>query len=469
MGDRVTLVYPSNLRESIIPSLPPLGLLTVAAPLTEKGIEVCLLDERVEKDFDARLMAELKKDPICVGISSMSGNHIKGALRVSRFIKERSRVPVVWGGVHPSLEPESTAAHPLVDVVVKDDGEETFSRLVEALKNKSPDLRGIRGIGFKERDSVVFTGSADPANIENLPLIPFNLVDFSKYDTRHNWTAGEKIIPIETSRGCPFSCTFCTESVRKKKWRALSPERAVSDIKQYILKYDCKNFDFVDDNFFGTANRGESILWRLISENIGINWYSNIRPGFIAGSDPALTDLIERSGCRMVTFGAESGSERILKMVDKKATTDDIVTASRKMAGRAVRPHFVFIQGFPTETPVESIKTLSLCSKLLLENNTTYVDLPFLIPTPGTVIAEQCWQSNMDRFSLEDHSKSFEFGVHARVPWIKRPPWLSRMTFFFILCSTPVKWLIINTNRQYNPGWLNRIMRFFLRFIQFTA
>ena len=100
--DRVVLVYPAYPGEGQKPDRPPLGLLTVAAPLVEQGMEVCLLDERAEKDFDARLSDELKKNPLCVGVSSMSGRHINGALRVSRLVKEQSSIPVVWGGVHPS-------------------------------------------------------------------------------------------------------------------------------------------------------------------------------------------------------------------------------------------------------------------------------------------------------------------------------------------------------------------------------
>ena len=106
--ERVILVYPANPGESRRPDRPPLGILTVAAPLIQSGIDVCILDERAEKYFDTKLTEELAKKPICVGISSMSGRHIYGALRVSKFIKEQSNIPVVWGGVHPTILLEET-------------------------------------------------------------------------------------------------------------------------------------------------------------------------------------------------------------------------------------------------------------------------------------------------------------------------------------------------------------------------
>ena len=165
-SNRVLLVYPIS-KGNEHPDRPPLGLLTIAAPLVNQGIEVSLLDERIEPDFDTRLTEELQKSPLCVGISSMSGRHIQGALRVSRLVKEHSDVPVVWGGacMHASLEPKSTMRHKLVDMIVRDDGEETFIKVLKCLQQESSSLHDIPGIGFKENGQVVFTELAEPARI----------------------------------------------------------------------------------------------------------------------------------------------------------------------------------------------------------------------------------------------------------------------------------------------------------------
>lgn len=458
--DRVLLVYPAYPGETQKPDRPPLGLLTVAAPLLEKGVDVCILDERAEKDFDARLAEELKKNPLCVGISSMSGRHITGALRVSRLVKEQSDVPVVWGGVHPSLEPESTVRHELVDIIVRDDGEETFPELLACLKEHEDKLEHVRGIGYKKNNLVVITEPAEAARIENLPLIPFHLIDFDKYHAREPWTSEKNILPMETSRGCPFSCSFCTESVRKKKWRELSPERVISDIKHYVKKYGIRNFTFIDDNLFGNVKRGEKIVELLVRENVAIKWYTNIRTDYVVHVDSDFIRLLEHSGCGMLTFGAESGSERILKMVNKHATKEEVIATNRKLRYSNIFSHFVTIRGFPTETPEDIASTFLLNIQLLLENKKAICDSPFLIPTPGTVIGRQCLRGAADRYSLEDWAGIFDMERGGR------PPWVLKETFDFIKRYDKVVSIISRMNRKGVPLWHNTIYRFLLKFIR---
>jgi radical SAM superfamily enzyme YgiQ (UPF0313 family) len=452
-SNRVILVYPSKPEENKRPDRPPLGILTIAAPLLEKGMEVTVLDERAEPDFDRKLCDELKKGPLCVGVSSMSGNHITGALRVSRLVKELSAIPVVWGGVHASLEPGSTIANRFVDIIVRDDGENTFPRLLDMINNSAGDLSGLPGIGFKKNGQIIMTGPGEPANIESVPLIPFDLVDLDNYRSRDLWCEGEKVLPVETSRGCPFSCSFCTESVRKKKWRALPPERVVEDIKAYIRKYGVTNFTFIDDNFFGNIKRAESILDLLIKENVGIKWYTNARTDYIARATPATIEKIERSGCRMLTFGAESGSERILKMVNKFASKEDVLHANRKLRGLNIIPHFVTIQGFPGETKKDTIETIIMNIDLLIENERAICDSPFLIPTPGTAIAKECLADKAGEFTLEDWSRIFEMKNKGR------PAWLDGGTYEFLCRWRKVIKLICITNRAFVPKALNALYR----------
>ena len=180
MNNRVLLVFPgfTNNRRA---SRPPLGLLSIASLLVEKGIQVTILDETIEDDFDKKLLNELKKDPICVGISSMTVNHIIPSLRVSKLVKDNSNIPTVWGGVHPSLAPASTLKHELVDFIVMDDGEETFSVLLESLSRDCSGLDKIPGIGFKRNGEIKLNNPSLPFDIEKSPPSLFSLIDFNKY------------------------------------------------------------------------------------------------------------------------------------------------------------------------------------------------------------------------------------------------------------------------------------------------
>ena len=122
----------------------PLGLLQSSVFITEK-YDVKILDLRVKQDWKAALLAELKKEPHFCGISTITGPNLISALEISRLIKENSKALVVWGGIHASLLPEQTLENPLVDIVVKGEGEETFVELADAIINKKP-LKGILGV-----------------------------------------------------------------------------------------------------------------------------------------------------------------------------------------------------------------------------------------------------------------------------------------------------------------------------------
>ena len=126
----------------------PLGLLQSSVYINEK-YNVKILDLRVKPSWKGALLDELKKAPYFVGISTMTGPNLISALQISKFVKENSKALVVWGGIHASLLPEQCVSHPLVDIVVKGEGEETFMELADAIINKKP-LKGILGVWYKE-------------------------------------------------------------------------------------------------------------------------------------------------------------------------------------------------------------------------------------------------------------------------------------------------------------------------------
>jgi radical SAM superfamily enzyme YgiQ (UPF0313 family) len=406
-----------------------LGVLTVAAPLVAQGVEVVILDERVEPAFDELLTNALAANPVCAGISSMSGRHITGALRISKLVKDHSDVPVVWGGVQASLEPKSTINHPLVDYIVRDDGEESFPSLVEAISNGLTGLDAIPGVAYKKSGIPVFTADPQPADISKLPLIPFQLIDWQKYRVPPGgrdelWTSEPRhIIPMETSRGCPFSCIFCTESARKKKWRSLPPERVVEDIKTYRDRYNIRNFTFIDDNLFGDIRRGERLIEMMASADLGINWYTNLRTDYMSKASPEFLARMESSGCRMLTFGAESGSERVLKMINKKASAEHVLEVNRRLARSNIIPHFVTIRGFPTESAEEMQQTYRLLCDLILANPKTICDSPQLITTPGTKIAEMCLGDLTHSYTLEDWAEVFDLFAGKKPDWVMDETW----------------------------------------------
>lgn len=199
-------VYKKESKNDII--LPPINLLRLASTLIEEGFSVKIIDLRVEKDYH-ELEKQLKKSPICTGVTVVTGTQIKYGLEVSRYVKAFD-IPVVWGGKHPTADPYPTIKNRYIDFIVKGEGEYAFLKLVKHLERKK-DLSNIKGIIFKKNNKIIETPDAPLPNLEELPDIPYQLIDINRYKQKFSLInyKGDLLLPFETSRGCPFRCSFC--------------------------------------------------------------------------------------------------------------------------------------------------------------------------------------------------------------------------------------------------------------------
>ncbi|RMH58288.1 MAG: hypothetical protein D6679_05140, partial [Candidatus Hydrogenedentota bacterium] len=178
---RVVLFYPfTGLDLKGLSVWLPLSLLQTAATLTA-DFDVEIIDQRVHDDWRERLRRTLDDDTLCVGISSMTGTQIKGGLLAARVVREAApEVPIVWGGNHPTLVPETTARHPCVDIVVMGEGEVTFRNLVRRLA-EGRSFEDLRNIAWVEKDGTfrkngTGTHPEDFVDQDEMPPLPYHLL-----------------------------------------------------------------------------------------------------------------------------------------------------------------------------------------------------------------------------------------------------------------------------------------------------
>ena len=171
---KVVLFYP-KLEENIEEGqriLLPMSILTVAAPLAAESVEVKIIDQRVTDNWQNVLMEELKKEPLIVGFSVLTGKQILYALEASKIVKENSKAFVVWGGVHPSLLPEQTLKNEMIDYLIIREGEKSFLELFRSLANKE-DISKIKGIAWKDENKNIY-----------INFLPINS-DLTSFERRH--------------------------------------------------------------------------------------------------------------------------------------------------------------------------------------------------------------------------------------------------------------------------------------------
>jgi radical SAM superfamily enzyme YgiQ (UPF0313 family) len=384
MSKEVVLVYPhivtgwqAHPRVAL-----PMSLLCIATPVMQAGYDVKIIDQRVEPGWLSILKQELGKDPICVGVSSMTGPQLKHALEISKVVKEYGNTPVIWGGIHPSILPEQTLRNENIDIVVQGEGEETFPELIQALEGKRP-LSTVKGIWYKDNGRIKSTDIRPFVDIDKQPPLPYHLVGLKNY-TRTMFDIEH--LNFFTSRGCPYQCTFCYNAAfEKKRWRPMDPDLVVQRIKDFVRGYDVKGLVFNDSNFFFDRPRGRRILEGIISEDINvliskinIDIYTLLQ---MEGKDFA---LLQRAGCKRLPVAVESGSAKIQALLKKPVDVRRLLEVNRHLKQFDIVPVHLFMMGFPTETVEDLAESVSLAFRLLEENPKADTCFNIYTPFPGT-------------------------------------------------------------------------------------
>lgn len=398
----VLLVYPKTGMDFGATVAPPHSLLAIAAPLHKKGYNVKIIDQRTDSEWNNHLIESLGKKPICVGISAMTGTQIYFALEIVKIIRRftNGKVPVVWGGPHPSSMPNQTLESEYVDAVCIGEGDVTFMEMVEAYQSMRP-LSEIKGIAFKEAGQAVITPARSLLDVETLLPVPWDLIDVDKYIHRDFYIKGaRRSLDIgQTSRGCPFQCGFCSSAtLRQRKWRAMSVGKSLERIAEPIKRFNLDGIWIRDDEFYIDRNRTYGICEGIIGLGSRIRWYtSGTRVDVFNQSSDEQVRMLKISGADTLKFGAESGSDRILELMKKGIRAEDTLKANLKAKKFGIAPAFSLMVGFPGETFEDINKTINLFIKLKKDNSMAQFEvIGTFTALPGTPLYDLSLKMGLD-------------------------------------------------------------------------
>ena len=412
MPGRVVLFFPSYYSDE---AAPPLALIHLAAPLVDKGHEVKIVDSAVTPDSVAAVLREAEK-ALVFGISMVTGPMITQGVAVAKAVRARyPKLPIVVGGWHASILPEQTLRAPYVDAVVKGQGELTFLEIVERYKGGERDLGGIPGSLYKKDGSAVWNPDRGYTDINALPKRPFDLVDFEPYARR---CEGTRWILYCTSHGCPWDCSYCSNaSVYGRNWKPLLPETAVAEIAELTKRHRLHVVDIIDDNYLVRRDRSIEIAERLIQEDLGVAYYIQTRTDQIDRfSDPELLTL-SRSGLRRIFFGLESGSNKVMRSVNKRLDLETAYRTAERCRRAGIRPSFNLIFGLPAEEEEDLRDTIAVVDRIGKANPEADFFTNIFSPYPGSPIWPQAVELGVrEPQSLEEWA--------AFYPKIQVLPWL---------------------------------------------
>jgi len=411
----------------------PLSLLHAASLAVEKH-EVVIIDQRVADDWYQRLVSELAQGPLLVGITCYTGPMIRRALELAQTVRDLApEVPILWGGVHVGLLPEQSLQHPLVDLVARGEGEDTLFRLADALAT-GRDLGEVPGLSFMDGDRYVANPAAPYLNVSTAAEIPYHLVNIDDYLPLYQ---GRRSLYMESSRGCPYACTYCYNVYfNDRKWRAQAPERVIERVKYVRDHYGVEDIYFTDDDFFINPKRSRAIVEGM--RQIDISWQvqgSDII--CISKMDDDFLQLLKDSNFRRFTIGIETGSTRMREAMRKEGSVDLIVRTFERLAKYNFIIYGSFISNTPGETLEDVRQSVELMTKLH-EVNPNFRNSPVYhyIPFPGTPMFETAIAAGFTPPTSLDGWGSFSYeGNEATVPIGSETSEFYERLYFATLCN----------------------------------
>jgi radical SAM superfamily enzyme YgiQ (UPF0313 family) len=411
MSRKVVFFFPSFASTE---ATAPLGILAVATPLLREGYSVTLIDSTITPNFQKRVLEEVK-DAICLGISLVTGPMIRETVAIARAVKEwNPDFPIILGGWHPSLLPKQTLEAECIDYVVRGQGEETFLELVQHLESRSAvDL--ISGLGFKRDGKLFFTPERPLRPLAEMPPKAYHIADFDAYER----SCGRRWAMYTSSLACPFNCSYCTNAgVYGRKWNALSPEQFVEETVDLTRRYNLELLWVVDDNFLVDLDRARLIGEGLVRAGANFKWSIQATTNLTARLSLEDLKLLRRSGLHQICQGVDSGSPRILKLMNKEFQDfDSIYQSAARCLEADIRPSFNIIFAFPGEGRSERRETvdfmMDVCRKFPGAEFWTNIFTPY----PGAPILEHAEEIGIQLpTSLEGWADFFP--RYTVLPWL---------------------------------------------------
>lgn len=388
----------------------PLALLAIGSALDRSLYEVVIVDGRL----DSERIDEEVRDAAILGVTVLTGDPIRDALKVSRRAKaSRPDLLVVWGGWHPSLFGEATLAERAVDVTVQGQGEITFRLLVEAFLG-GQSLDGIEGLCFRRQGRVVRTASRPLTAMDTLPRHDYTMLPVERYFHRKK----RRQLDYISSTGCPFRCSFCADPfVFGRGFTAISPERMGDEMEHLSKRYAFEELAFQDETFFTYRDRAVAIAEQILHRGLSFRWTATLRADQAERLTEESFELCVRSGLDRVMIGVEAGSQEMLDWMKKDIRLEQVLTAADLCRRHGVRGIFPFIVGFPGESDASVRQSLALAHHLRCLDPGFDTPVFFFKPYPGSEITtEAVRQGHRLPQTLEEWA-DFDF-VGSTSPWL---------------------------------------------------
>lgn len=410
----------------------PNSILQVGASIHPK-YEVHFVDGNMEKDPVAKIKKLLEGGKVrFFGCTVMPGPQLRQAIPISKMVKEKfPDVTVIWGGYFATNQHKVVLESKYVDYVINGPGDHAFPSLLNALEEGS-NVDDIKNLIYLKDGIPHKTAVEALLDQDKLPLLPYS--KFNEYYPIQNYLQktfmGRKTMAYHSSLGCPFTCSFCAVvPIYNARWKGKSAQNIYADVKKLIEEYGVDSIEFHDNNFFTSRKRVVAFSELVLKENI--KWWGEGRIDTLNQYSDEDLKLMKAAGCEMIFFGAETGSDEVLKQMDKGGTQSaaQIKEFAMRLRKFGITPEYSFVLGMPGESEEKVMKQIDediLFIKEIKRLNPETEIIIYLyspVPTEGSELYKQITKAGFEFPAkledwLEPSWENFDLRKNPLTPWL---------------------------------------------------
>ncbi len=400
----------------------PLSILSMAAAL-EGRQEYAIVDGNLDPNATETLLALIREKRVdLLAVTVKPGPQTVSAVESCREVRGRyPKIPIVWGGYFPSNYTEAALNAPYVDFAVRGQGEDTFLELLGALRERNG-LKGIRGLSYKDSDGTHCHNPERPLrSLNDFPWYPYHRIPAERYLLPT--FLGRRTAVHQASIGCPYRCNFCgvvTFSGSREKME--SPARTEAILRYLTTTYGVDAVQFYDNNFFLREDHARELVDRMAPLNL--RWWCEARADIMMRYSDATWEAIRRSGCAMIFFGVESGSNETLKEMHKDLRVEDTLALASRIRNFGIIPEFSVIFGNPQDPEGDTRDCFKFVRKLKKLNPDAEIVVEHYTPVPqrermyGNVEKQMHFPTTPDEWATERWQR-FATQKDPSTPWLR--------------------------------------------------
>ena len=393
----------------------PMGILYLAAVLLKDGFTDLRICDEIVGDSIEEAIRDFRPD--IVGMTTPSPLFYRAGEVTD--LAHRAGCKVILGGPHPTAQPDNVLKECDADLAIMGEGELT---MLDICRGRDP--AEIKGLIYRDNGQII--RNEPGPRVEDIDTFPFparHLLDLKKYrgdnEMGFHVKKNENCLRLFTSRGCKYECIFCARHIifgRIPRYRSL--ENIMGEIEEGINRYGIRKVVFMDDTLTEDEERVMEISEEILRRNMDIRWACFSR----VGTRGEILKVMHRSGCRMVGYGVESGSQKVLDGIKKKIEIGEIEDSFKITRKLGIRTKAFFIVGLPGEGEKEFQETLALARRICPD----YVVVSIFTPLPGAEAYDRIMQhgdmikNRRSFFHTADkalHKRQKRFLFHYYLSW----------------------------------------------------